>query len=389
MPTTATPEGPPQPGPAKVDPSTVELGATMGVEEEYHLLDAQSGKLMNCPDLSARALAGAAGPHLQAEMLTSQLEAATEVCADLDQVRRAILTMRSEAAAAAAQVGAAILATSTHPFASLGEIEVMARPRYKGLIERFGTIVSQFNLCGCHIHVAVPDLDTAVAIMNHARPYLPVLAALTGSSPFHEGQDTSYDSFRLPWLSLWPQGGPPPYLQSGEHYLAMVEQSVAMGMVEDASAMLWDIRPASRYPTLEFRAADVCTDVNDAVLYAGVVRSLVRVLGGRVATDGDAYEISDPTLRAARWRAARYGISDTLWSPARSEPVRAAVALDDLIGELRADLEAHDEYAEIEELLNALRRRGTSATRQRQTFAATGSLAEVTRSAMRLSRPQA
>jgi YbdK family carboxylate-amine ligase len=299
-------------------------------------------------------------------------------------VRRAILAMRSEAAAAAAQVGAAILATSTHPFSSLGEIEVTARPRYQGLIERFGMIVSQFNLCGCHVHVAVPDLDTAVAIMNHARPYLPVLAALTGSSPFHEGQDTGYDSFRLPWLALWPQGGPPPYLRSGDHYLATIAQSVSMGMVEDASAMLWDIRPASRYPTLEFRAADVCTDIDDAVLYAGIVRSLVRVLGARVATDVEAYDIADPTLRAARWRAARYGLSDTLWSPARSEPVPATVALADLIGELRTDLEAHGEYAEIEELLNALRRRGTSAARQRQTFAATGSLSEVTRAAMRL-----
>jgi carboxylate-amine ligase len=371
------------------DPSTLELGATLGVEEEYHLLDPETGKLMNCPDLSAQALSGAAGPHLQPEMLTSQLEAATEVCADLDQVRRAILAMRSEAAAAAAPVGATILATSTHPFSSLGEIEVMARPRYQTLIERFGSIVTQFNLCGCHVHVAVPDLDTAVAIMNHARPYLPVLAALTGSSPFHEGQDTGYDSFRLPWLALWPQGGPPPYLQSGEHYLATVAQSVSMGMVEDASAMLWDIRPSSTYPTLEFRAADVCTDIDDAVLYAGVVRSLVRVVGARVATGVKEYEISEATLRAARWRAARYGISDSLWSPVRSEPVPAEVALDDLIGELRTDLEAHDELLEIAELLNALRRRGTSATRQRRTFAATGSLGDVTRAAMQLTSSQA
>jgi carboxylate-amine ligase len=360
----------------------------LGVEEEYHLLDPETGKLMNCPDLSARALAGAAGPHLQPEMLTSQLEAATEVCADLDQVRGAIVAMRSEAGAAAAQVGAAILATSTHPLASLAEIEVMARPRYRGLIERFGTIVSQFNLCGCHVHVAVSDLDTAVAIMNHARPYLPVLAALTGSSPFHEALDTGYDSFRLPWLALWPQGGPPPYLRSGEHYLATVAQSAAMGMVEDANAMLWDIRPSSRYSTLEFRAADVCTDIDDAVLYAGIVRSLVRVLGARVAADVEVHQISDPTLRAARWRAARYGISDTLWSPARSELVPAAVALGDLIGELRTDLDAHGEYSIIEELLSGLRGRGTSAARQRQTFAATGSLGEVTRAAMQLTSSQ-
>jgi YbdK family carboxylate-amine ligase len=371
------------------EPSRGEVGATLGVEEEYHLLDPETAELRNCPDLAARALAGAAGPHLQPEMLTSQLEAATEVCADLDEVRRAILSMRSEAAGAAAQVGAAILATSTHPFASLDEIEVMARPRYLGLIERFGTIVSQFNLCGCHVHVAVPDLDTAVAIMNHARPYLPVLTALTGSSPFHEGRDSGYDSFRLPWLGLWPQGGPPPYLRSGAHYLATVAQSAAMGMVEDLSAMLWDIRPSSRYPTLEFRAADVCTDIDDAVLYAGIVRSLVRVLGARVAAGDAPHRMSDPTLRAARWRAARYGLSDTLWSPSQSQLVPAARALEALMSELRADLDSHGEYTLITELLARLRRCGTSATRQRQTFAATTSLREVTRAAMNLTYSQA
>jgi carboxylate-amine ligase len=367
------------------DTTTLPAGATLGVEEEYHLLHPETGGLMNCPDLSARALAGLAGsPRLQAEMLTSQLEAATEICRDLEDVRRAILAMRRDAAAAAAQEGAAILATSTHPFASLAEIEVTARPRYEELVDRFGMLVGQFNLCGCHVHVSVPNLDTAVAVMNLARPYLPVLAALTGSSPFHQGLDTGFDSFRLPWLALWPQGGPPPHLTSAQEYLATVEQNAAIGMVGDASAMLWDVRPSVRYPTLEFRAADVCTDVDDAVLYAAVVRSLVRVLAGRVNAGPTGPAMSDQGLRAARWRAARYGLSATLWSPDRAELVPAGVALDDLLSELREDLEVHGEFAIVSELLTALRRRGTSAARQRHTFAVTGSLTEVTRAGMRL-----
>lgn len=368
------------------DPNAAITGATLGVEEEYHLVNPETGQLRNCPELSARALAGTAGPHLQPEMLTSQLEAATDVCADLDQVRRQVIAMRSEAAAAAEQHGATILATSTHPSASLDEIKVMARPRYGGLIERFGTIVSQFNLCGCHVHVSVPDLDTAVAIMNHARSYLPVLAALTGSSPFHQGQDTGYDSFRLPWLALWPQGGPPPHFASAQEYLATLAQSEAIGLVEDASAILWDIRPATRYPTLEFRAADVCTDIDDVVLYAGIARSLVRVLGARVTAGVACPQISDPGLRAARWRAARYGLSGTLWSPVRAELVPAAVATADLLAELRPDLEAGGDYPVISDLLSRLHARGTSAARQRQVFATTGSLDQVTDAAMRLTR---
>jgi carboxylate-amine ligase len=352
---------------------------TLGVEEEYHLVDPETLGLVNSAELSERAAAGTAGAGLRAEMLTSQLEAATEVCADLDQLRREIVAMRSTAAAAAAELGATILASSTHPFASLREIQVMDHPRYAGLIERFGTIVTQFNLVGCHVHVSVPNLETAVAVMNHARPYLPVLAALTGSSPFHEGIDTGFESFRLPWLALWPQGGPPPYLASASEYSETIADNVSLGLIADASAMLWDVRPSARYPTIEFRAADVCTEIDDVVLYAGVVRSLVRVLETRVASGAAAPPTSETTLRAARWRAARYGLRDRLWSPTRGQLAPAAVVVDDLIAELRSDLETHDELSVITDLLAGLRSRGTSATQQRRRFATTGSLLDVTR----------
>lgn len=359
-------------------------GSTLGVEEEYHLLDPDTCTLINSPELAAEALESTAGPGLQPEMLTSQLEAATEVCTDLDELRRAIADMRRNAAAAAAGHGAAILATSTHPFAALADIEVLARPRYDVLLERFGTIVRQFNLCGCHVHVSVPDLDTAVAVMNLARPYLPVLSALTGSSPFHEGQDTGYESFRLPSLGLWPQGGPPPLLASAAEYRSTIEDGVRIGLVDDASAMLWDLRPSLRYPTLEFRAADMCPDIDDGVLYAALVRSLVRVLAARSASGSGPPAISDPALRAARWRAARYGLSDTLWSPARAELIPARAAVDELLGELRDDLETHDEYPVVQGLIEQLFGRGTSAARQRQDHTRTGDLIEVTRAAVRL-----
>jgi carboxylate-amine ligase len=356
---------------------TVPAGTTVGVEEEYHLVTPATGDLLALPQLSKQASDGWAGPRLHAEMLTSQLEAVSDICTELDGVRAALLDARARASAAAARYGGAILATSTHPVAPLTQLDIAARPRYQGLLHRFGAVVNQLNLTGLHVHVGVPDLDSAVAIMNQARPYLPLLAALTGSSPFHEGRDTSFASYRLMQIALWPQGGLPPRFDSAQHYRDVIAELVAMGMVDEPSMVLWELRPSDRYPTLEFRIADMCTDVNDAVLYAGLVRSLVRVLAERVAAGVDDHIVDDVVLRAARWRAARYGLSGELWSPRRRAVVPAALAVADLWAELQPDLAAHDEADELRGLLDRLLMRGTSAARQRRVFEATGDLRAV------------
>jgi carboxylate-amine ligase len=350
------------------------------VEEEYHLVAADTFELANRPQLAGRVLAAGDATLLKPEMLTSQLEAASPVCSTLDELHPTLLAMRAEAAAAAADEEAVLLATSSHPFAPLSDIEVMARPRYGVLLERFGSVVGQLNLCGCHVHVSVPDLDTAVQVMTLARPYLPLLAAITASSPYHEGIDTGYDTYRLAQLSLWPQGGPPPPLESGADYLDTIERLVAMGLVDDASAVLWELRPSLRYPTLEFRIADMCPDVLDVVLYAAVARSLVRTL----VTRAPAPSLSDPELRAARWQAARYGLSGRLWSPARGEAVAARVALEDLMAELRPDLDEHGEVDVVEELMSRLLRQGNAASRQREVFAASGNVRDVAAAMVRL-----
>ena len=355
------------------------IGATLGIEEEYHLVDPQTLRLIRSAELAESIEPGS---RLRAEMLTSQLEAATDPCAELAEARVALAAARREAADAAAAHGAALLAASTHPFAGLDEIEVLARPRYERLIDRFGAVVHQLNLTGCHVHVSVPDLDTAVAILTRARPYLPLLVALTASSPFHDGRDTGYESFRVAWLSLWQQGGPPPHLRDAQHYHDTVRQLIDIGLVEDASNLLWEARPSVKYPTVEFRIADVCTDLDDAILYAGLVRSLVRTLGARAGEP--VVEVSDAVLRAARWRAARHGLTGQLWSFARGTLVPAGVAIGDLLDELRPDLEQHGEDALIDQLLGKLRRSGNSAARQRQVFAATGSLVDVARWAAEL-----
>lgn len=359
-------------------------GATIGVEEEYHLVDPRTTRLRASADLTRRVLDGMAGPHLRAEMLTSQLEAVTDVCRTLDEIRTAVVAMRREAAAAASRDGAAILATSTHPSAPLSAVELTGRDRYASLVARFGAVTSAFNLCGFHVHVSVPHLEEAILIMSRARAYLPLLSALTGSSPFHGGIDTGYSSFRVAWLALWPQGGIPPEFPSASAYRETVDELAGLDMIDEPTQLLWELRPSARYPTLEFRIADVCPDVDDVVLLTGLARSLVRALGNRrsgIAAPG----IPDAVLRGARWRAARYGLADRLWSARQRRLLPAAETFHELLGALEPDLRDHDEWDVVHDLAERLLSRGPSAVRQRRVFADTGDLDAVVRDGLALS----
>lgn len=360
------------------------FGATFGIEEEYHLIDPRTYALRSSPALTRRTKERVAESSLRPEMLTSQLEAVTAVCTTLEQGRAELVAMRVEATAAAADVGATILATSTHPTATLEEIDIAPFERYQRMLTRFGSVVRAFNLCGCHVHASVPDLDSAVAVMTHARPYLPLLNALTGSSPFHEGADTGYQSFRIAWVSLWHQGGTPPHLDTAEEYLATIEQMVALGLVEGPDQVLWEMRPSARYPTLEFRVADVCTDLDDALLFAGLVRALVRTLGARVLAGERAPVLNEAVLRGARWRAARYGVTGELWDPAAGRLISAAAAVDALLTEISPALQYFGDEALVRELAARVLDRGTSAQRQRNCFATSGRWDDVLRDAVEL-----
>jgi YbdK family carboxylate-amine ligase len=274
--------------------------------------------------------------------------------------------------AAAESAGVALLAASTHPFGSWQQQSITHAARYEAMVERWAALALQQDIAGCHVHVGVPDLETAVAVMDRARPYLPVLLAMTGSSPFHGGIDTGYESYRTVWWSRWPVTGIPEHFGSAESYLEAVQGMVVSGVVADASNLYWDMRPSWHLPTLEFRLADVCTDVEAAVLHAALVRSLVRVLAGRAECGEECPRPRAELLRAARWRAARHGLSGELFDPVLGVLVEARVAVQRFVGELEDDLRAHGEWDEVCVLLQRLFAHGTSASRQRWAWLQTG-----------------
>src|SRR5688572_30447382 len=324
-------------GPAPVQ-RPVPAGTTFGVEEEFHLVDPGSYRLTRSPELAAAVLRGESGRHLHAEITTTQLESASDVCTDLSELRAELVTTRAEAAGAAARAGVRILAASTHPFDSWQQQDITPAPRYEAMVARWAGLALQQDICGCHVHVGVPDLDTAVAVMDRTRPYLPTLLAMTGSSPFHDGLDTGHDSYRTMWWSRWPMTGPPGYLGSADRFREVVAGLVTSGVIADSSHLYWDVRPSSHLPTLEFRLADVCTEVDDVVLHAALVRSLVRVLAARAERGEPCPQPRPELLRAARWRAARHGLNGQLFDAVGCELLPARVAVRRLLAELQDDL---------------------------------------------------
>jgi carboxylate-amine ligase len=341
-----------------------EVGSTLGVEEEYHLVDAETFELADMPEVVAGAIA-AMGAEAQGEISTAQLEIATPVCSSLAEVRAALQRIRGEADTAARQQGCRILAAGTHPSATWHEQRLTTGVRYLELFERWGLLALQQMITGCHVHVGVPDPEVAVRAMDHLRADLPTLIALAGSSPFWEGTDTGYASYRTQWFARWPVTGTPDVLGSKQAYDALVAELVETGMIDDATHLYWDVRPSVRFPTLEVRVADTCPSLDDVVLHAALARSLVRVAAGAAGRDEPPVPLRSEVVRAARWRAARFGLEDRLLDTREHRIRPAGEIVRGLLGRLRDDLEELGDWDEVSALAEQALARGSSAARQR------------------------
>ena len=368
------------------DRRVTDVGATIGVEEEYHLVDAETMALADAPDVVPEAVA-VLGGRAQGEISTSQLEVATSVLTSLGDVRAELGELRREADAAAQRHGCRILPTGTHPFATWHDQARTPDRRYDELEERFGLLALQQLITGTHVHVGVPDGELAVQVLDRLRPDLPVLLALSGSSPFWEGQDTAYTSFRTLWYSRFPVTGSQEVLRDRETYDRLVIDLVGSGVVRNASHLYWDARISTRFPTIEVRIADSCPHLDDVVLQAGLARSLVRTAAAAAAAGTAFPEPRPEVLRAARWCAARYGLEDRLLDLHAGGRRPAAEVVTGLLDRLRGDLEDAGEWDEVHALAQSALARGTSAAEQRRTYARTGDLAEVVRRVVRSALP--
>lgn len=334
----------------------------MGVEEELLLVSARGDPLPR----SKAVAAGTIGVDVELELTRAQVEINSPVCQSADELRRELTWARSKLAEAAADEGAWLLAIAAPPGGMATQL-VTKKPRYEEMAARYGLLAREQAVCGCHVHIDVPDKEAAIRVSNHLRPWLPALLALTANSAIYLGQDTGFSSWRSIMWSRWPCSGPPPYFESAEHYDALVAMQIAMGGIMDDRMVYWDVRPCSHLPTVEVRVSDVPLTVDETVLLATLVRALVMT----ASEDGGLGPRFEPeVLRTAYWLAARDGITSNGLEvlKARSIPMTELLGL--LQRHVAGALQQLGEADMVAETIQRVLREGNGAVKQRQAFQA-------------------
>lgn len=364
--------------------NTVRMTRTVGVEEELLVVDHESGRPVSVAGRvlgqAARLPVGGAsteepGGTLDAEFKEQQVETDTPPREDLEALETDLRGWRDVAVVAARRVGARIVASGTSPLQV--EPQLVHDARYERIVERYGLTATEQLSCGCHVHVAVEDDDEGVVALNRIRAWLPVLLAVSANSPFWQGKDSHYASFRSQAMARWPSSGPTEVFESGAHYRRVVEEMVASGVLLDEAMVYFDARLSASYPTVEVRVADVCLDVRDAVLVAALCRALVDTAVAEEAAGVPLPAVSTSMLRLAMWQASREGLEGALLDPATCRPRPAYDVVDDLVEHVREALEANGDSDRVHARLAELRETGNGARQQREVLEKSNRMAEV------------
>jgi carboxylate-amine ligase len=350
---------------------------TVGVEEEFHLAEPARRGLAPAAE-RVLDIAAELDRKLAPELQRSEVETATPVCRGLAELAGEVADRRRGLLAAADRAGIGVVSAGTLPGPPVGGQSPYPKQRYERLVAEYAEVGREQLVCAMQVQVGVDDRDLAVAALGRVAPWLPVLLALSASSPFYAGHDTGYASYRAVIWSRWPTGGPPLPFGSAAEYDRLVGDLVDSGTIADPGMVYFDVRPSARYPTLEVRVCDAVPLLEDAVTLAGAARALVVTAIREAAGSAPADPPPRPELvRAARWRAARSGLSGVLVDPrgARALPAREVVG-----ALLEHVLPALDELGDTDRVVagvEALVRRGTAADRQRAVYARRERLADV------------
>ncbi|MFE9020975.1 glutamate--cysteine ligase [Streptomyces sp. NPDC007808] len=336
----------------------------IGVEEEFHIVEVESGLLVPRADAILRR---AAGRTFQTELHQCTVESNSAVHTSLHALYDDLIGMRRRLDAAASSLGLAVVAAGTAPLAPADPAHLTADARYRHMAEEYRKVADEQLICGAQVHVDVPDRDTAVRVMCEVSPWLPVLLAVSASSPFWQGADTGYASWRTLLWQRWPTAGPVGCYAGAAEYDAAVEEFVRSGVISDAGMIYYDVRPSAHLPTLELRVCDACPRPETVVLIAGLYRALVataleRLDQGAARACGGRHE----WLRGATWRAARSGLEGALVDPETHQEAPAPRVVRKLLTRLRPALEAQGDWQTVRALTEAALADGSAAQRMRR-----------------------
>ncbi|MFE5730056.1 glutamate--cysteine ligase [Streptomyces sp. NPDC056528] len=338
----------------------------IGVEEEFHVIDAESGELTPRADSVLRRLTRH-GDVFTEELSRSVVESNSEVHSTLDTLFADLSASRGLLDRAASSQGLAIAAAGTAPLARLGTIPPASDPRYLRMTGEYRRLADEQLICGAHVHVDVPDKDTAVRAMCAVAPWLPTLLALSASSPYWLGSDTGYASWRTMVWQRWPTAGPPGCFSGAAEYDRAVEELIGSGVISDPGMIYYDVRPSAHLRTLELRVCDASPRVETVVLIAALFRALVVEACERIGLTGDVgCDGRHEWLRAATWRAARSGLEGDLVDPSTRLAAPAPEVVRGMLRRLRPTLEEYGDWDTVLSLAEEALAHGSAAHRLRE-----------------------
>ena len=337
---------------------------TLGVEEEYLLVDTETRSLVIDPPDSLMAEAEAkCGAQVTSELLRSQIEVGTKVCRNIQEAHEDLASLRRNIIEVANNHGLAPIAASTHPFSSWTDQKHTEKDRYDQLTHEMQGAARRLVICGMHVHVGIDDDELRIDLMNQMSYFLPHLLALSCSSPFWLGRDTGLKSYRLTIFDALPRTGVPERFASWAEYERHVAILTNAGLISDSTRIWWDLRPSGRYPTLETRIMDVCTRLDDTIALTALLVCILRMLY-RLRTRNQRWRLYTPMLiRENRWRAMRYSFDEGLIDLAKGAVVPFEQLISELCSLIAEDAKALGCEKEIKGIHNILSR-GTSAHRQ-------------------------
>lgn len=345
---------------------TCEDRLTVGVEEEFLLVDPRTRAVHPGAEPVVATAARQLGDRVGTEITRFQVETRTDPHSDLGELAEQIRATRWATADAAARHGLRVMSSGTPVFGDLVPPPITQGARYAHSAAAFRALDDDQSACACHVHIGLDDPALALAVSNHLRPWLPTLVAITANSPFWDGRDSGYASWRTMIWARWPVAGPPPIFHSHAHFEDLVGHLHATGAIMDRGGLYWDIRPSNHVPTVEIRVGDAATTAAETVFLAAVVRALVDTAITAITAGEPFPRPGQDLLRIAYWRAARDGLTGSAVDIRTGAVVPALDTAHALLTHIGPALRRTQDLDRTHQVWHWIRARGGGADRQRR-----------------------